>query len=347
MRDSLISVIIPVYNLENYIGDCLESVINNTYKNLEIICVNDGSRDRSLDIIQSYAGRDERIVVIDQLNTGVSGARNAALDRARGDYVGFVDGDDRVGETYFEELLNLLTEYDADMAACRLNKITKSADAGLPREPGAEPAGVSLPSTYTLSDVLGGNYPLGGYTGAKILKRSYVGDVRFSRSLSFNEDKLFHLTLWAKTPGARVVYVPKPLYFYSVRENSLTNLARPGQMLEVARELYHSVDLYREPDVLRLFLTETGKACLSERYRDAFDEREKKTRKESVRLMRTCLRRMRTERCVPAKERLKYTVLCDCPWLYRAFRVRGDKTLLDWEKRQKAASRERRKNGKK
>lgn len=90
----LVSVIIPVYNVERYLAQCLDSVSHQTYQNLEIICVNDGSRDGSPDILRRYADEDARIQVIGKANGGVSRARNDALDCARGEYIMFVDSDD-------------------------------------------------------------------------------------------------------------------------------------------------------------------------------------------------------------------------------------------------------------
>ncbi|HAS37211.1 MAG TPA: glycosyltransferase family 2 protein, partial [Ruminococcaceae bacterium] len=93
---ALVSIIIPVYNLEKYIKHCLESVVNQTYKELEIICIDDGSTDGSAEIIKSMAENDPRIKYIYQENAGVSAARNKGLDTATGEYVMFVDGDDYI-----------------------------------------------------------------------------------------------------------------------------------------------------------------------------------------------------------------------------------------------------------
>lgn len=111
----LVSVIIPVYNVERYLAQCLDSVINQTYPNLEIICVNDGSRDGSPDILRRYADEDAWIQVIDKANGGVSQARNDALDCARGEYIMFVDSDDWVEPDACENAVNAMREYDADI----------------------------------------------------------------------------------------------------------------------------------------------------------------------------------------------------------------------------------------
>ena len=104
----LISVIVPVYNVESYVAECIESIQNQTYMNLEIILVDDGSKDMSGDICDQYAAYDERIKVIHQENGGLSAARNTGIEAANGDYISFVDSDDYIGLTLFEDMLQLL-----------------------------------------------------------------------------------------------------------------------------------------------------------------------------------------------------------------------------------------------
>lgn len=114
----LISIIVPVYQVKDYVGDCVESLCRQTYTNLEIVLVDDGSTDGSEVICDDYARRDNRIRVIHQENQGLSAARNAGLDQATGEYVAFVDSDDVVLPSYIEELYRLIKKYHADIAAC-------------------------------------------------------------------------------------------------------------------------------------------------------------------------------------------------------------------------------------
>ena len=111
-----ITVIVPVYNVEHYLDKCLDSVIKQTYKNIEIIVVNDGSTDNSGTICQEYAQKDNRIVYIEKENGGISDARNAGLDRMTGSYVTFVDSDDWIEQDYVETLYQKINEYQADIA---------------------------------------------------------------------------------------------------------------------------------------------------------------------------------------------------------------------------------------
>ncbi|WP_150464413.1 glycosyltransferase family 2 protein [Francisella sp. XLW-1] len=113
---SLISIIVPVYNTEKYLYRCLDSIINQTYKNLEIIIVNDGSSDNSLEICQQYANRDDRVILIDKENGGLSSARNTGLDVCNGQYISFIDSDDWVSKNYIESLYLNLMESDAEIS---------------------------------------------------------------------------------------------------------------------------------------------------------------------------------------------------------------------------------------
>ncbi len=111
-----ISVIVPVYNVEKYLKECLDSIINQTLSDIEIICVNDGSTDNSLKILEEYALKDKRIKIINKENGGLSSARNAGLDIAKGEYILFVDSDDYIDSDLAEELINCIEKNSVDVA---------------------------------------------------------------------------------------------------------------------------------------------------------------------------------------------------------------------------------------
>lgn len=120
-----LSIIIPVYNVEKFLPQCLDSVINQTLKDIEIICVNDGSTDKSLEILTAYARNDKRIKIYNQENQGQSAARNLAISHASGEYLGFVDSDDWVDLDYFEKLYNAAKQFDADIACAGFRRCDK------------------------------------------------------------------------------------------------------------------------------------------------------------------------------------------------------------------------------
>ena len=116
--DEKISVIVPVYNVEQYLERCVDSIINQTYKNLEIILVNDGSTDNSGKLCDELAKRDDRIRVIHKGNGGLSDARNAGIEEAESDLIGFIDSDDYIDEDMYELLIDNLRETNADLSMC-------------------------------------------------------------------------------------------------------------------------------------------------------------------------------------------------------------------------------------
>ncbi len=122
MMDNIkVSIIVPVYNVEKYLQSCMDSLVNQTLEDIEIICVNDGSTDNSLEILESYAKKDSRIKVFTIENSGNSIARNYGIKIAKGKYVGFVDSDDYINETMFEKLYNSCEQNDLDLAICKIS----------------------------------------------------------------------------------------------------------------------------------------------------------------------------------------------------------------------------------
>lgn len=120
----LLSIIIPVYNVEQYLERCIESIINQTLKDLEIILVNDGSTDRSGEICERYANQDNRILVINKKNGGVSSARNVGLEIARGEWIAFVDSDDYIEKNMYEILYKNAIKYDVEVSSCFFKYLT-------------------------------------------------------------------------------------------------------------------------------------------------------------------------------------------------------------------------------
>ncbi|MBO0958844.1 glycosyltransferase, partial [Neobacillus sp. MM2021_6] len=129
-----ISIIVPVYNIEHYLRECVDSILSQTFTNFEVILVNDGSSDNSGDICKEYAKLDGRVKVINQINKGVSAARNAGIKIAQGAYIGFVDGDDYIDNKMYQELYSLCEESKSDISICKLGReingklINKSQD---------------------------------------------------------------------------------------------------------------------------------------------------------------------------------------------------------------------------
>ena len=119
----LISIVVPVYNVKQFLTKCLNSIISQTYSNLEIIVVDDGSTDGSATICDDYAKKDKRISVIHKENGGLASARNAGIDVAKGTYIGFVDSDDYIEPYMYEKLLQAILKYSCNIAVCGINYV--------------------------------------------------------------------------------------------------------------------------------------------------------------------------------------------------------------------------------
>ena len=208
-----VSIIVPVYNVEKYLKDCLESLINQTLKNIEIICINDGSSDASLNILREYEKRDSRIIVVDKKNEGQSIARNIGIDLAQGEYIGFVDSDDWVDEDYFEKLYNSAIKNECDIA-CAGYKYYKKNKFNVRKNYEAELLCMTVREKVRLD-----NLPKDNYIWNKIYKRSVWNDlgVKFQPS-RFYEDIALVIKLLHKM--GKMVVVPDTYYIYRANPNS-------------------------------------------------------------------------------------------------------------------------------
>lgn len=213
-QSKLISVIIPVFNGEMFIEECIESILNNTYKNLEIICVNDGSTDRTGEILEYSQKKIANLTVIAQKNSGVSAARNAGLNNAHGEFISFIDADDTISEHYFSVLLNAIEKNDADVASCNFTKSPLS------------PISISNIKPAEVLDI-GQFYKrklLRVYVWGKLFKRSILDQVFFEETIRYSEDVAFMTEMLCKTiekgSSFKGVYIEEPLYYYRFNNSS-------------------------------------------------------------------------------------------------------------------------------
>lgn len=220
--DELISVIVPVYNGEKYLPICMKSLLEQTYRALEIILVNDGSRDNSAALCDDYASRDSRVRVIHQENQGVSGARNTGLDHATGSYVTFVDGDDYVERDYLERLYRNLVSFDADFSCCSYQEVISGDLPPMTIPFVAESRYIQDPKTF-FEDMVNPREAYWSTATLKLYRRELIGDTRFCRELKYGEDQVFFYDLLLKNPAA---YLDTYEGYYYVRNESSATLSR-------------------------------------------------------------------------------------------------------------------------
>lgn len=223
-----ISVIIPVHNVEKYIDKCLGSIVSQTYKNLEIICIDDQSSDNSLKILTDFAQKDSRIKLIRQDHKGVSVARNNGLKIATGEYISFIDSDDWIEPKYFENLHNAITQTDSDIACSSVLREKKCKS--LYRISYTEQKVFS-----TLEDKIKAcDIPNCCYVWNKLYKAELVKTRKFKEGVIF-EDVLY-LPEVIKS-AKQIVTVPTAIYHY--RQNS-GSIIRSKNTPEKIREAYNS-----------------------------------------------------------------------------------------------------------
>lgn len=210
----MITVVVPVYNNALYLESCLDSILAQTYRDLEIICVNDGSTDNSLELLHTIAKRDPRVTVLSQENAGVSAARNAGLELAHGDFVAFVDSDDELEPDMYETLLKLATEYQADIAHCGYKRM--HLDGTEKNIQGTEKLLVQ-DSWNAIQCLLTGKFFVGSLWN-KLYKKELFSDVRFDTSLKINEDVLINVQVFLK--AKKLVFLDVPKYYYYERASS-------------------------------------------------------------------------------------------------------------------------------
>lgn len=224
-----ISVIVPVYNAEKYLSRCVDSIIHQTFKELEIILVDDGSTDRSGEICDAYSKKDVRICVIHKENEGVSSARNIGLQLARGEYIGFVDSDDYIDPDMYMILVDRLISASADISICGISDLYAGKNFV---KDDAEEIVVNTDHLTALKMMLTGKN-ITASPCTKLFRATLRKGIEFSEGIHYGEDALFfsHLILSAK----RVVFTSRKLYFYYHRSGSVTTKSYSADTYDIIK----------------------------------------------------------------------------------------------------------------
>ena len=214
----LITVIVPVYKVEDYLERCVESIRNQTYQNLEVILVDDGSPDRCGEMCDELAAKDSRIQVIHKKNGGLSSARNAGIDMAKGEYIGFVDSDDWIEPDMYENLYRAAVEYDAQIVASGLQE---DYPDGRVRHFDPEYPANSQVQVYSKLEALRiclENTKITFSACDKLFHRDIFRDIRMTEGILFED---MEMTPRCLELTQRVVYDPRPYYHYIMTEDSI------------------------------------------------------------------------------------------------------------------------------
>lgn len=246
----LVSIIIPVYNGEKYIERCLKSLIQQTYKNIEIIVLNDGSSDHTMQVLEKYRQMDERICVVDKINTGVSDTRNQGLKLAKGDFVQFVDSDDWLPNDATEQLVGGMLQ-DCEMVICDYNRVVDNNIIVKGHIPEEGPISRTEFALYMMKAPANYYY---GVLWNKLFRMDLIREHKldFPEEINWCEDLRFNLEYLQYVK--RVYVLQKPIYYYVLTKGSLAqsrtdivdNLRVRNFLFEQYKALYESLDLYDE-----------------------------------------------------------------------------------------------------
>lgn len=251
MANPTVSIIVPIYNAELYLTQCLTSVREQTFRDFEVLMVNDGSKDHSEDICRHFSQEDSRFILISKQNSGVSDSRNVALSRAKGKYLQFLDSDDWLTENATESLVHTSESTGCDLAVGHFYRVVgeRMAQRGhirkeriLTRREYAEEM-MKAPANYYY-----------GVLWNKLYRRSLLESVnlRFDPQIKWGEDFLFNLQYLEHV--RLISAIPEPVYYYRKREDSLVNaevslrrtVAMKTATFQAYKELYQKLDLYEE-----------------------------------------------------------------------------------------------------
>lgn len=235
-----VSVIIPCYNVEAYLAECLDSVINQTLKEIEIVCINDGSKDSTLEILQRYAEKDERIVLISQENSGLSKTRNRGVELAKGEFITFLDSDDWVDLDFLEKLYNAASKNSCDIACATV--IRKRPKAQKYRfHYIEEKVYKTLEEKINICRV-----PECCYACGKLFKTDFIKDKPFKVGVYF-EDVLWIPEVLKQSNA--IVTIPESAYWYRVNPNSITKKATPAKQNDSYKAKKYIVEFFKENNI--------------------------------------------------------------------------------------------------
>lgn len=240
---NLISVIVPVYNVEQYLSRCLESILAQSYSNLEIILVDDGSTDSSSSICDQVATRDQRITVIHKKNGGLSDARNEGLRIAKGDYITFIDSDDWVENNYVESLLNLQKKYGADLVIGE-NRISGKTKTDKIKQ--FQCIDYSLSNKDALIQLFHSNNHAYVVAWGKLYKKDLLANFLFPIG-KFHEDEFTTYKLFYK--ARKICYTNKIIYNYFQRTGNITSTPHPFDLLEAYENTFLFFNQKKDSDL--------------------------------------------------------------------------------------------------
>ena len=214
----LISVIVPIYNVEKYLSRCIDSIINQTYTELEIILVDDGSTDNCGVMCEEYAQKDERIKVFHKQNGGLSDARNVGLENAKGDYIAFVDGDDYIALDMYEKLYRRIDKDKSDLAICNIEFVNEKKEPLYINTIDARDCVINEKQFWY--ELYGKNYTYCVVAWNKLYKKEIFGEIRYEYGKYHEDEFIIHKVI---SQCKKISFLSEKCYYYLQRNDSIMN----------------------------------------------------------------------------------------------------------------------------
>lgn len=241
-----VSVVVPIYNVESYLIRCIDSILGQTYQNLEVILIDDGATDRSGEIVDQYAAKDQRIVPIHKKNGGLSDARNAGIETASGEYICFVDADDLLHPDYVELMLEQCVSYGCDIVQCRFERSsvgTFTSERGNGDVIIYDSVGIlnAIYSSLSVETIVVWN---------KLYKRELFDQVRFPQGRIHEDEATSYKVLYKAKKIARI---DKVLYLYYQNRASITQQTYSLKRLDILTALEERMSFFKEHNLIQLY----------------------------------------------------------------------------------------------
>ena len=261
MENPLVSVIVPVYNVETYIYDCIESVLLQTYVNLELLLVDDGSKDKSGQICDQFSKRDCRVKVLHKKNGGASSARNYGIDRANGEYLIFLDADDYwIENDFLRQFVNRIVSNGLDVLRGEYHRVKLDSRNYYDLRDKQVTNNVTTFDSYQMLDVIGDEF----FSILFLFKRSVLKDIRYDDKMIFQEDMDFLVRIFSM--NLKCGYFPIPFYAYRQHENNASFQSRKEIVINgfsICERFHNYAQVNKDSKFAEFLLYKIVKAYLS------------------------------------------------------------------------------------
>ncbi len=320
---ALVSIIIPVYNLEKYIAKCLKSVVTQTYKNLEIICIDDGSTDGSARIIKEFSERDTRIKYVYQNNKGLSATRNEGMQMSTGEYILFIDPDDFMHAEAVERFIQAAYGRNADLVCSELKYVYNNEISANSKIFNRNCYDISVEDMFY-------KYKCGYMVNGNLFKRDLIIDKQFMKSIKNGEDSVFMLQVILCSP--KTVFVDDVCYYYFVRDDSLSRNIKynigMADLVDAASLCYDIAKKAGNDTLISVYIRGIYSTLFEHRIRCKHAECKKEAERKLNATGKKYLKDLLENPNISQTEKFAIAVSFKVPFMYKFFRIIKDPSMI-------------------